>query len=392
MAAGDFAAFYARAYPDAKRLAHLLLDGSPSADDVVQVAFTDLHDVYSEVVDPEAHLRSVLVDRCARREHGDRRPAAAGIGGAAVELSDPLLDAVGDLPPRERAAVVLRYWAGLADLDVAAATGTSPSQVRASIRWGLDRLHAGRAAPGDLERDLRDALSFEARTVPLPDAEWAGPRAPHDVPVRRHGGALAAAVVLIGALVVGVAVAWPRPALEGGMRSDPERSVLVVGPDGLLPLVDPRNLDWAPVPYAVGPINPASFRVWQGATAQFVTYQTIETRPGARVLEVWCVEWQYREPTCYPRTSTLGLPLYDSLDDSDNRTVQTVASTRALQCLAAAGLDSDPRHPVPDGVDVGGVWRRCVGEARAGAKQTFQALGGRVVTDRVDDPSIVTAD
>jgi hypothetical protein len=43
-------------------------------------------------------------------------------------------------------------------------------------------------------------------------------------------------------------------------------------------------------------------------------------------------------------------------------------------------------------LDVGSVWRRCVGEARDGAKLAFEQLGGRVVDSRVDDPSIVAAD
>ncbi len=391
MAAGDFAAFYAGAYPGAKRLAHLVLDGSPAADDLVHDAFSELFRVYSDVVDPEEHLRVSVVERCAgRRDVGGRLAARPEPEPGPVEIRDPLLDAVHALPPRERVAVILRYWAALPEVDIAATLAIGSTQVRALIGRALGRLDTGRGTGADLERDLGDALAFEARTASLPDPEWTGPR-PTAVG-RPHRPVLVAAAAVI-AVVVGLLVAWPRPALVPAVSevADDESPFIVVGPDGVLPRVDPHELEWAPQPFVVGPINPASFRVWRGGGAEFVTYQTIETRPGARVLEVWCVERQYREPSCNPFTAFQGVSMYDSLDDAGNRIVENAATTEALRCLAAAGVHSDPRRPVPSGLDVRSVWRRCVGEARDGAKLAFEQLGGRVVDNRVDDPSIVGA-
>jgi DNA-directed RNA polymerase specialized sigma24 family protein len=395
MAAGDFAAFYAGAYPGARRLAHLLLDGSPIADDLVHDAFSELHRTYAEDVDPEDRLRVAVVDRCAGRQYVDARPAIRpDPDPGPVEVRDPLLDAVHALPPRERIAVVLRYWAGLSDAALATTLGTGSPQVRALIGRALGRLDTGRGTGADLERDLGDALALEARTASLPEPEWTGPR-PTAVG-RSHRPVLAttAAVVVVVVAVVGLLAARPRPALvpavaRGGGLDTP---FIVVGPDGVLPRVDPDQLEWAPQPFVVGPINPASFRVWRGGGAEYVTYQTIETRPGARVLEVWCVERQYREPSCNPFTAFQGVSMYDSLDDAGNRIVENAATAGALRCLAAAGLHSDPRRPVPRGLDVRSVWRRCVGKARDGAKLAFEQLGGRVVDNRVDDPSIVAAD
>jgi hypothetical protein len=374
VAAGDFAAFYAGAYPDAKRLAHLLLDGSPATDDLVRDAFGRLRDEDGGVPAPEDHLRATVVELCARGRAG-RAPSARDrpVSGP-VEIRDPLLDDVHALPPRERAAVVLRYWSALGDDGIAAAVGVGSSQARALLGRALDRLDGGRGVGADLERDLRDALALEARTVPLPDPEWTGAR-PSPASRSRRPVLVAAAVI---AAAVGLAVAWPRPELEPA-------AAVRGGGDG----VDARELDWAPQPFVVGPINPASFRVWRAGGAEYVTYQTIETRPGARVFEVWCVERQYREPSCYPFTAFQGVSTYDSLDDAGNRIVENAATAEALRCLSAAGLHSDPRRTMPLGVDVRGVWRRCVGAARDGAKAAFEQLGGRVVETRADDPSIV---
>jgi DNA-directed RNA polymerase specialized sigma24 family protein len=395
VAAGDFAAFYAEAYPGAKRLAHLLLDGSPMADDLVHDAFSELHRTYGDGVDPHDHLRVAIVARCAGRRPVDGRPAVRPeTDPGPVEVRDPLLDAVHALPPRERVAVVLRYWAALPDAAVAATLGTGAAQVRALIGRALGRLDTGRGTGADLERDLGDALALESRTASLPEPEWTGPR-PTAVG-RSHRPALVttAGVVAVVVAVVGLLAARPSPTLVPSVAGVGGRDTpfIVVGPDGVMPLADPNELEWAPQPFVVGPINPASFRVWRGGGAEFVTYQTIETRPGARVLEVWCVERQYREPSCNPFTAFQGVSMYDSLDDAGNRAVENAATAGALKCLAAAGVRSDPRRPVPGGLDIGSVWRRCVGEARDGAKLAFEQLGGRVVDSRVDDPSIVAAD
>jgi RNA polymerase sigma factor (sigma-70 family) len=66
-------------------------------------------------------------------------------------------DAVESLPPRERAAVMLRYVADLTQHDIARALHVTPGAVAAS-------LHAGREK---LARRLADAdTALEAREVP----------------------------------------------------------------------------------------------------------------------------------------------------------------------------------------------------------------------------------
>jgi RNA polymerase sigma factor (sigma-70 family) len=69
-------------------------------------------------------------------------------------------DALADLPPRIRAAIVLRYYADMSVDEVAAALGTSRNTVKTQLRIGLDRLR----------ESLRDdvgpsALGMEANHV-----------------------------------------------------------------------------------------------------------------------------------------------------------------------------------------------------------------------------------
>jgi DNA-directed RNA polymerase specialized sigma24 family protein len=461
MTAEDVAVFYTRAYPGAKRLAHLLLNGSPAADDVVQDAFAGLDREHGAVEDPETYLLAALVDGCSRPVR--RRPDGPlpGPADGPVEIPDPLLDAVGDLPLPERAALVLRYWSSASDVEIGTAIGVSPAATRTLIRRALGHLGDQR----ELQRDLRDAFTTEARWVPLPDPQWRGPRPAAPTPTRWRGPLLAAAVAV---LVLGLAITRPRPRPEGGTVAELDPPVALVGADAPLRRISPSRLLWAPSPYVVGPVRPGSFRAYQHGNEQFVTYETIETRPGATVVEVWCVEALRVPAACFPtdhprrpagqfsrmliwldlppgtayvgyRTAggirwqraidgtvafvssgdpdadlvavdaegrelqrledraiiAVGTVLtgdvadHDSLDDAGDRAVDTAATAGALQCLGAAGLDTDPRRPTPSGAEVDAVWRGCVRSARAAAALAFEELGGHVVANPADDPSIV---
>lgn len=141
----DFSAFYRRAYPEAKRLAHLMMNGSPDAEDVVQDAFAQLHRRYRTVANPGAYLRVSIVNgakqrfRSHTREHARLRLVAGGRE-ESTSAPDLLLDAVAALPHRQRAAIVLRYWSGLGDAEIALALGVRPATVRSLLHRGLQRL------------------------------------------------------------------------------------------------------------------------------------------------------------------------------------------------------------------------------------------------------------
>ena len=101
----------------------------------------------------ETALRVWLLRIAANKALGMRRRSVRLIRlGSLGETSSPevmesaalervlLIDELASLPPRIRAAVVLRYYADLSVDEVAAALGTSRNTVKTQLRIGLDRL------------------------------------------------------------------------------------------------------------------------------------------------------------------------------------------------------------------------------------------------------------
>jgi RNA polymerase sigma factor (sigma-70 family) len=61
----------------------------------------------------------------------------------AYEMAEPatdLLQALGSLPPKQRAALVLHYYAGYTSLEAARILGSSPATVRVHLSQGRKRL------------------------------------------------------------------------------------------------------------------------------------------------------------------------------------------------------------------------------------------------------------
>lgn len=140
-----FTAFYRRSYPDAKRLAHLLMNGSADAEDVVQDAFSQMHGRFDTLSNPGAYLRTCVVNGAKQRFRSrDReRVRLRLVAGSVPEPPgepDPLLVAVAALPYRQRAAVVLRYWSGLTDDEIATAIGARPATVRSLVHRAVATL------------------------------------------------------------------------------------------------------------------------------------------------------------------------------------------------------------------------------------------------------------
>lgn len=67
-------------------------------------------------------------------------PAEVAVEDASPAADDGLWAAVGALPPKQRAAVSLRYGSDLPHSEIAAALGCSPEAARRSLHEGLKRL------------------------------------------------------------------------------------------------------------------------------------------------------------------------------------------------------------------------------------------------------------
>jgi RNA polymerase sigma factor (sigma-70 family) len=166
----SFADLYLRSFAAMVRLARVLVDSPDTAEDLVQDAFVRLHRRWTGVRDPHAYLRRCVVNACrshhrrAWRERGrsgheagrpglarpdEKRPVdgpatEATVDGRAEQAraddAGVLVHALATLPYRQRAALVLRYYADLSDADIAMALGCRPGTVPSLVHRGLNHL------------------------------------------------------------------------------------------------------------------------------------------------------------------------------------------------------------------------------------------------------------
>ena len=151
---------YAAHYGGLVRMAVLLLRDQGLAEDVVQDAYVAVHGRWDRI-DPAkapAYLRQTVVNRSRsalrhRTVVGRHRPDPLPDGAPAdhrvleTERRTRVLDALAELPTRQREVLVLRHYLDLSEADIAATLGISRGAVKS---------HASRAAAA-----LRARLSLE---------------------------------------------------------------------------------------------------------------------------------------------------------------------------------------------------------------------------------------
>nr|WP_283251100.1 sigma-70 family RNA polymerase sigma factor [Rhabdothermincola salaria] len=134
---------YRREYEPMVRVAFLLLDADTLAEEAVHDAFAKVYERWEKIDDHGAYLRRCVVNRCRdlqRRRKLERRHRLEG-GAAYDELgARELTDALAALPHRQRAAIVLRYYEGLSEADIAAALDMAPGTVKSTVSRGLAQL------------------------------------------------------------------------------------------------------------------------------------------------------------------------------------------------------------------------------------------------------------
>ena len=141
------------------RTAVLLVGSRQDAEDLVQAALERLLRQGQRITgDPEGYLRRTLynlaADRWRRQERWRRKLPVFGGGQrteapdltAAVDLRDALIRALFQLPPQQRAAVVLRHWEQLSEAEAAEVLRCSQGTVKAATSRGLRRMRELTAA------------------------------------------------------------------------------------------------------------------------------------------------------------------------------------------------------------------------------------------------------
>jgi RNA polymerase sigma-70 factor (sigma-E family) len=134
------------------RLAVLLVDEPATAEDVVQEAFAGLHRHWAGLRDEAAAVgylrtavvngsRSVLRRRKTAREYVAPHQVNARSAESLAMLSaehQAVVDALSTLPPRQREVLVLRYYGGLSEAEIAEAAGITRGTVKSTASRALD--------------------------------------------------------------------------------------------------------------------------------------------------------------------------------------------------------------------------------------------------------------
>ncbi len=143
----SFADLYDSEYDRQVRRAYLLLGSGNDAHDVVAECLVALHRRWESVRNPAAYLNRSVTNACHRHSRRHRRERvdqpdhrradpSATTGFDRVDIGDALLA----LPFRQRAAVVLRFYGGLTENEIAHALGIRPGSVGPTLHRAMNRL------------------------------------------------------------------------------------------------------------------------------------------------------------------------------------------------------------------------------------------------------------
>ena len=148
----DLDDLYVRHTPGAVRLAALITGDQDLAQDIAHDAFLRSVGRFRHLRQPdafEAYLRRAVVNACT--SHFRRRKVEAtylrGQARSPASLDEPdhgrrdeLRTALSALPARQRAAVVLRYYADLSERQAGEALGCSAAAVRSMVARAMETL------------------------------------------------------------------------------------------------------------------------------------------------------------------------------------------------------------------------------------------------------------
>ena len=139
-----FVEFYGREFAIQVRRAALLLGSSDDAHDVVQNAMAAIFIRWGMLENPGGYLTQTVLNGC--RDAGRRRASRQRLlvrvaeRNTVADRGEVLDDVLAHLPFNQRAAVVLRFYAGMTTQEIAHALGCAPGSVGPWIDRGLSRM------------------------------------------------------------------------------------------------------------------------------------------------------------------------------------------------------------------------------------------------------------
>ncbi len=175
----DFRSFAVSRWPRLLRTAYLLTGHHHDAEDLTQSALVKAYarwDRVTQATDPDAYVWRILINANRDRLRGLRVPEwlttrfpEQSVRDRAdhVLAREVLAAALQRLPPRQRAAVVLRYAEDRTETEVAALLGTRVGTVRSRAARGLEKLRADPAVrdlgAAETEQEVATRAGAEGR-------------------------------------------------------------------------------------------------------------------------------------------------------------------------------------------------------------------------------------
>lgn len=161
-AVDDFGEFVRAALPGLLRYGHALTGNPHDAADLVQTVLEKIGSRWARVVrntgDPLAYTRRAMANTHISKWRRTRKeslvadlPDIAAVAARDPFDNEPLWQALRALPPRQRAVIVLRYYEGLSETEIATTLGVSAGTVKsqaskamATLRTRLQATEEGR--------------------------------------------------------------------------------------------------------------------------------------------------------------------------------------------------------------------------------------------------------
>ena len=173
-----FEEFAATRLPAVLRFAAVLAGDRATAEDLAQEVLIRAYarwDTIGGLDRPELYVRKMVVNEFLSWRRKSWRLIPAGAGGGALHLAEPdhadqhaereaLLAEIAKLPRRQRAVLVLRYYGGCADAEIAEVLGCAPGTVRGYASRALAALRVEMSPkPSKVPASVKAPASREER-------------------------------------------------------------------------------------------------------------------------------------------------------------------------------------------------------------------------------------